>query len=789
VIPTDQLLADLIPEQREAVTHVDGPLLIVAGAGSGKTRVITRRVAYLVAQGIPANQILAITFTNKAAGEMKSRIGATLNRGLRDWGRLDQPWSIICTFHSLGLRILKHYAPRVGLPENFSIFDSSDQERLIKEAIKSADLSTTNFPAGTVHGKISDAKNKLLTAADYAARAGDYFQKSVARVYTRYQQLLTQNNALDFDDLLMRTAHTFRDHPDVLAELQQRFQYILIDAYQDTNHAQYITAHLLAQKHRNICVVGDPDQSIYAWRGADIQNILDFEKDYADAKVVRLEQNYRSSKTILAVASKLIAHNRQRKEKSLWTENPQGDKVRLYLNGTEHDEAAQVAEQLRRLNADPGIAWSQMAIFYRMNSLSRVMEDALRRAGIPYRIARGVDFYHRKEIKDVLGYLRLIVNPSDEVSLERVVNTPARGISDATVRQLRLHAMGHGLSLWRALETAAGAPNLQARAVTAVKQFVALLGRWRELSVCLTSNQADAPAGAGSAAEIDLDAEDIFANLPDPAAAPAADDSAADVGFDESATPGGGRVGKGPVQTIMEDVVRLSGLEAFYKKAGDEDASEVANINELISSAAEYDAENPEGSLEDYLGRVSLVSDIDTLKESGAITLMTLHAAKGLEFPVVSIIGLEEGILPHSRVREHPEQLEEERRLCFVGITRAQQRLLLSRANYRTIRGLRERTAASRFLGEMPADALEVFDASGEVTSDDRAVQRMQAAQDSARVAGQFYRGQQVKHPTFGLGRIAEIADAGQHTRAVVEFARHGRKTLILQYARLEPVG
>ncbi|MDB5301093.1 MAG: ATP-dependent helicase UvrD/PcrA, partial [Phycisphaerales bacterium] len=427
MLDTKQLLEDLTPPQREAVMHVDGPLLIVAGAGSGKTRVITRRVAYLIRQGIPAPTILAITFTNKAAGEMKSRVSNVVGRQMRDFGRIDQPWPTICTFHSLCLRSLRHFAPRIGLPANFTIYDSSDQGKVVKEALKMLDVSSTNFSPATVHATISNAKNQLIGPDAFAQTAGDFYQRTVARVFKKYQELLKQNNALDFDDLLLRTVHAFRDHPDVLAELQERFQYLLIDEYQDTNHAQYVLAHAMALKHRNLCVVGDPDQSIYAWRGADIQNILDFEKDYPDAKVVRLEQNYRSSQRILRIASQLIANNTQRRDKSLWTENAPGDAARLFLCQDEHDEAAVITQQLREAHEKGGFDWSKMAIFYRMNSLSRVMEDALRKAGVPYQIARGVEFYNRKEIKDVLAYLRVVANPSDEVSLSRIVNVPARG--------------------------------------------------------------------------------------------------------------------------------------------------------------------------------------------------------------------------------------------------------------------------------------------------------------------------------------------------------------------------
>ncbi|MBC8105965.1 MAG: UvrD-helicase domain-containing protein [Anaerolineae bacterium] len=728
---TDTLLEDLTDAQREAVAHVDGPLLIVAGAGSGKTRVITRRVAYLIQQGIPPTSILAITFTNKAAGEMKQRIGALSNAPFRDWGRLDQPWPIICTFHSLSLRILRHYATQIGLPANFSIYDSADQTRVIKDALKSLEISSTNFSPGTVHGTISNAKNQLITSEAYASQGGDFYTRIIAKVYAKYQQLLTQNNALDFDDLLLRTTHAFRAHPQILAELQERFQYILIDEYQDTNHAQYVMAHALALKHRNICVVGDPDQSIYAWRGADIKNILEFEKDYPDAKVVKLEQNYRSTKTILAIASELIRHNTQRKDKTLWTENDAGEKAKLVLAQDEYDEADVVMRELREMNEKHGYQWNQMGVFYRINALSRVMEDALRRAGVPYQIARGVAFYNRKEIKDVLAYLRVIANPDDEISLARIVNVPPRGIGDSSVKLMQAWGVAHSLNLWSVMQRASQVAGLSARAVNSIKAFVTLIEDWRSLVA--------------------------------------------------------------PVRVIMDDVVRRSGIEPALKKAGGDETGEdhLANVNELITSAAEYDASNPEGSLTDYLAQVSLVSDVDHMKGSGgAVTLMTLHAAKGLEFPVVAMIGLEEGCLPHSRARGNLHELEEERRLAFVGITRAQQRLLMTKAAYRTLRGLRERTVTSPFLNEMPREAMEIIDRTGVSGAFDQTSEHRERAQtEQERLTRQFGRGQLVRHPTFGLGRIVDISDMGQHTRAVIDFNQAGRKTLILQYARLELAG
>jgi len=848
VIDSTELLKDLTDPQREAATHTDGPLLIIAGAGSGKTRVITRRVAYLMSQGIPGTSILGITFTNKAAGELKDRVGKLMERPIRDFGKLDQRWPILSTFHSLCLRILRHYASVIGLPSNFAIYDSGDQSKVVKEALKALDMSSNNFPPAQVHHAISAAKNKLISAEQFAGNSHDFYNKQVARIYIKYQQLLKQNNALDFDDLLMSATRAFRDHPQVLAELQERFQYILIDEYQDTNHAQYILAHALAQKRRNICVVGDPDQSIYAWRGADIRNILEFERDYPDAKVVKLEQNYRSTKTILAIASKLIANNSQRKDKSLWTENVQGEHAKLVLCQDEHDEALVVSAGLKELHDAKGADWNGMAIFYRMNALSRVMEDALRKAGIPYVMARGVEFYNRKEIKDVLAYLRVISNPDDEINLERVVNVPARGIGDSAVKQMQTFAVSHSISLWGAMGQVGRVPGLSTRAVKSVQQFVYLVDKWRELM-----RAGVRPHGTPATGELHESGVDIERSGSDPsqdAKGGAIDDSipddflpgivashasvdangkasesfretviADDESFQETAVPFEFDVSVGEassddidpaaerdidveneppshlVRRLIETVLRSSGYEAHLKKFDkDREEGERAsdNVAELVSAAAEFDEANPRGTLEDYLAQVSLVSDADHMKgNGGAVTMMTLHAAKGLEFPVVAMIGMEEGILPHSRARDSQEkaQMEEERRLCFVGITRAQERLLLTRAAHRTIRGMRERTVSSPFLGEMPQEYLDIIDRTGVPGMERDDEIRLKQRDEQSRLSTQFRRGQMVRHPTFGIGRITDVSDMGAQTRAVIDFTAAGRKTLILQYARLEAVG
>jgi DNA helicase-2/ATP-dependent DNA helicase PcrA len=821
----NELLQDLTDAQQAAVTTISGPLLVVAAAGSGKTRVLTRRVAYLISQGVMPGGILAITFTNKAAGEMRSRVSDIMSRSggrpLRDFGRLEPYQPTVCTFHSLCMRIIRQYGPNLGISAT-SIFDTGDQQKLVKDALKQLDLSATNFAPGAVLSAISNAKNLLQTPDAYSASARDFFQRNVARVYVKYQALLDAQNAMDFDDLLMKVVLGFKKFPEVLRELQDRFEYLMVDEYQDTNHAQYLLTHLLAMRHRNLCVVGDPDQSIYAWRGADLRNILDFKKDYPDAREVRLENNYRSTGTILAVADKLIKNNLDRIDKQLLTENPDGEKVQVVLCQDEHDEAAVVVEAFRKAAA-AGRRWGEMAVFYRMNSLSRVMEDALRRAGIPYVMARGVEFYNRKEIKDVLSYLRVLSNPLDEVSLDRVLGTPSRGLGDTSVRKIQTWGITQGLGLWHSLCNADGVPGLSSRARNAVRLLVQQITAWREMAGYASAGPPGAPAlsplqRSAAGPEPDQPPEDIFAafeaTLSDPSASSVPVETAAAAPEPARTTP----TVRGQVAPLIERVIKESGLEALYAKeskasggGGDTGSDPLGNINELISAAVEFDKEYPEGTLDDYLTQVALVSDTDSLEPAeaagpgseggggGTVTLMTLHAAKGLEFPVVAMIGWEDGVLPHSRARGDVTQMEEERRLAFVGITRAMEQLILTKAAYRTIRGLRERTVTSPFLGELPPDRLDLVDRAGVPTIGLRGLSAagsgpspsdLRAEASIRSPLGRRYTvGMNVRHPVFGLGKVAELSGTGQNTRCVVDFASGARKTLVLEYARLEIVG
>lgn len=796
------LLADLTDAQREAVTCTRGPLLVLAAAGSGKTRVITRRIAYLVAQGEPPWSILALTFTNKAAGEMRRRVESLLGaspgalRGLT-----------VTTFHALGARLLRRHADAVpGLRPDFTIYDAGDQGALMKKVIGDLGLSSSNWPAAGVLARVSQAKNQLLDAAAFAEHAGDFSSRSVARIYAAYERALRAANAVDFDDLLMRTAELLRASEEVRSALRARWRHLLIDEYQDTNRAQFLIAALLAGDlpprdsdaaagdpgvpapraepdprpgdapgapggiGPNICVVGDPDQAIYAWRGADISNILDFESCYPGARVVRLGENFRSTAPILAAADRLIRHNVRRKHKDLFTSRPGGAAVEVLHCLDEQDEARRVVDWLRARRSDGDadaapVEWKDMAVLYRTNALSRVAEDALRSASIPYVIARGTAFYQREEVKNALAYLRLAANPADSASLLRVINTPPRGLGETTVARLEALAASRGTDLFAALlDPEPG--SLPARTARAARAFAQMVEGWRS-------------AGAG---------------MP--------------------------RNTRGTLADLVERVIKESGLEAMYRARAHASASEADierpdNLAELVSSARQYELEHAEepdaqdrdaaaGAAPDepgvlrlllgYLESVALLADADLVDpDRGAVTLMTLHAAKGLEFAAVAIIGLEEGLLPHARSRENDAALEEERRLCFVGMTRAMRSLLLTCARYRTIRGIPERTIPSQFLAQLQGPQVVVTDTAGDIGAWSRPApvregpsRRFEPDADSSRGPG-LPVGARVRHPQFGVGEVLDVT-GGANARARINFRGVGVKTLVLEYARLEVV-
>jgi len=793
---TAELLEGLTEPQTQAATHVDGPLLVLAGPGSGKTRVITRRIAYLVrGVGIAPWNILAITFTNKAAGEMRDRVATLLTEK-------QARATTVATFHSLCARLIRQYADRLGLPPGYSIYDMSDQKRAMKQALADLEINTKNFPPASMLSSISNAKNDLLDAAGFTKQADNFYDRTVAKVYTKYESILERNAALDFDDLLLKTVTLLKKHPDVKDELREKYQYVMIDEYQDTNHAQFMIANALASEHQNMMCTGDPDQSIYGWRGANIQNILEFEQHYPAAQVVRLEQNYRSTKKILAAADALIANNRGRRHKELWTDNPEGELVKVVTCADEKQEATWVAEEFQRLRDEENVAWGQMAVFYRINSLSRVMEETLRNAGIPYQIARGTAFYDRKEIKDSIAYLRVVANPSDEVNLLRVINTPARGISAASVKAMQAYALANHQPIEELLGDPLRVTALNPRAQTSVAKFGKTVDQWRTTTGIVQANPS--PPGGGApppegGAEGEREPGETTERVPAQTAltpAPSRGEREPDAAAPQPSLRG-----------FVEDVLRESGLETFYRNdKSDPDQERLANLGELVTSAqqfeegyefeaeqaGEYEQVNLREKLLAFLERIALVSDADSVDDSqGMVTLMTLHAAKGLEYPVVAMIGVEDGLLPHDRANDDPQELEEERRLAFVGITRAEQRLYLCHGKYRTVFGQTMPTIRSRFITELPADVIDEIDPSSdpdayeeELFSGGGGTQRSLAAKQ----AGQYPPGTLVKHPQFGLGRVVKVSPMGAHTRAKIDFTTSGSKTLILQYARLEVV-
>jgi DNA helicase-2/ATP-dependent DNA helicase PcrA len=724
-----KILDQLNPAQLEAATHLNGPLLVIAGAGSGKTRVLTARIAHLLAQGVPPYAILAITFTNKAAAEMKERVYRMVGAPARDiW---------LSTFHAFCAKFLRLEADYLnGLNRNFVIYDAGDSQALIKNCLKELNLDDKHYPPAGVQAAISNAKNLLQDPGAFAKEADNFHQHKIAEVYELYQRKLRNHNAADFDDLLFLAVRLLETEPDVLEKYQNKFRYILIDEYQDTNRAQYMLARLLAAKHRNIFVVGDIDQSIYAWRGADIRNILDFEADYPEARVIKLEQNYRSTQTILDAANTVIENNRDRKPKSLWTDNPAGERLTHYLALDERDEARFVCDNVIKQNTVFRVPYRDMAVLYRTNAQSRVIEEAFMRAGVPYTIVGGLKFYDRKEIKDILAYLRVIFNPADAVGLLRIINVPRRGIGDTTVGRLNDYAAAQGITLFDAVSGADAVPGLTPRA----------------------RNQLDGLAA-------------LIFNL-------------------TAQAPGM------PVAKLIEKVLNDSGYLAELENEQTPQAeARIENLRELLSVAKEFAAGDIEDTLDNFLSHVALVSDIDAAETDGdKVTLMTLHSAKGLEFPVVFLAGLEEGIFPHARTLMNDGEVEEERRLCYVGITRARRRLFLTNAKLRTIYGNTVMYPPSRFLQEIPEALVEKHTVKRDRYSPALGpapkplVTPAAPTLKSDKPAAAWRAGDKVEHAKWGVGTIVEVRGDGDSQEVKVAFPGMGIRQLMAKFAPLKKV-
>jgi len=739
----------LNPEQQAAVEHGDGPLLILAGAGSGKTRVLTSRVARLVAEtGVPPRRILAVTFTNKAAGVMRDRIAEQLGeepRGL---------W--VGTFHSICARLLRREGDRLPRGAHFTIYDEDDARRALKQAMEEVDLDPARWAPNALRARISDAKNALVGPDEYGTQAFDLMSRAVATVYPAYEKVLVRSNAYDFDDLLLHTVRLLEDHEDVGDRYAERFLHVLVDEYQDTNHAQYRIVRRFAQCHGNVCVVGDDDQSIYGWRGADVSNILDFERDFAGAAVVRLEENYRSTPAILEVANEVIANNRSRKEKRLRTTRPAGEPVTLRQFTDERAEASWVVGQIEQ--GEGGYRPDQAVILYRTNAQSRPFEDALRRARLPYRIVGGVRFYERREIKDVFAYLQLVVNPADEAAFVRAVSWPRRGVGSVTLERLRADAMASGQSLFVAAETASDIPGIPPAGANALRDFAAGISALSELS-----------AGANT-------------------------------------------------EEVIRECIRSFGLVQALELE-DDGADRIANLTELLAAASAFDSteveDGAEGAseLELYLQSAALRADIDDYNERApGVTLMTLHNAKGLEFPVVFVVGLEDGLFPLSRAMETTEELEEERRLFYVGVTRAEDRLFLTHAQRRWRYGDEQRSAPSQFLAELPDGPVRrhwsaasrprvqrksaLPDTDTTEWSWKRPISRQSAAPKDREVSYDFgdsqeelliQAGARVVHPEFGEGEIVSVSGRGSGVKAEIDFGDSGVRKVMVAHAGLRP--
>ncbi len=750
-LSTPPQLDGLNPQQRDAVLHDDGPLLVVAGAGSGKTRVLTHRIARLISDGVHPYEILSITFTNKAAGEMKDRVGRLVGDDLvgirRDdkgvpqrtrWGGM---W--VQTFHSACARLLRDEAPRLGYQRHFSIYDTGDSGRVIAQVIKQMGLDTKKIPVRAAHNEISRAKNELIDFETYAGQASTWWETQVAEVYRGYSERLHAASAMDFDDLLVKTVEILQLFDDVLARYRRQFAHVMVDEWQDTNRAQYELVKLLSAEHRNICVVGDSDQSIYAFRGADIRNLLDFEQDFPDATRIVLDRNYRSTQNVLDAANAVIANNTQRMAKDLWTDRGAGEKVVRYTAENEHDEAAFVVEEIRRLRDDHGVSLADCAVFYRTNAQSRVLEEVLLRLQMPYQVIGSTRFYDRKEIKDALAYLTVLVNPGDDVAVSRIINVPRRGVGDKSTGALTQHAARHGIPLMEACRQVADVQGMGTRAVGAVEGFVQLIDRLRTawLEEELTPRQVLARVLDDSGYRAELEAD----NSPES-------------------------------EARLENLAELEGV-----------------ADDLESLAAGVDGADRDvaASLPEFLERVQLTNEQDKLTEEGEpITLMTLHNAKGLEYPVVFLVGLEEGVFPHSRTLSEPDEIEEERRLAYVGMTRAEQRLYVTAAWSRTLFGGSQSNPPSRFLGEVPAELVE--DRSSDRGGPSRRALSMAGVKTQYRRRVEeededddFKAGDRVLHTRFGKGRIVSMEGSPGEEEAIIDFDDAGEKRLVLAYAPL----
>ena len=734
----DPLLKGLNPQQSAAVVHSGTPLLVVAGAGSGKTRVLTRRIAYLMARrNVHPFEILAITFTNKAAGEMKNRVAELVGTVAKSM------W--VSTFHSACVRILRQEAHRLGYTNNFTIYDSSDSQRLIALVAKDLNLDPKRYPPRQFAATISNAKNELLGPADYLNSTNNQYEQITADVYTLYQKRLGQANAMDFDDLIMKSVEVIQRFPEVKARLRSRFRHILVDEYQDTNHAQYILVKELVGNDEEgmpaaeLCVVGDADQSIYGFRGATIRNILQFELDYLNAESILLEQNYRSTQNILSAANAVIEQNQDRKAKNLWSQSGPGAALVGYVAESEHDEAEFISGEIKKL-ANEGISkYGDTAIFYRTNAQSRVFEEVFMRSGMPYKVVGGVRFYERREIKDFIAYLKVLANLEDEVSLRRIINVPKRGIGDRAIESIESIANSRGISFWQALNVVANQSDLGGRATLALTNFVSLI---MALHVLVEANTKPSK--------------------------------------------------------ILEAVLEQSGLLSELQESTDpQDESRVENLQELVAVAMEYEEtpieDLPEGSfisLAGFLEQVSLVADSDEIPEGedhgGVITLMTLHTAKGLEFPTVFLTGMEDGIFPHSRTLGERDELEEERRLAYVGLTRAQERLYVTRAEYRSAWGAPNYNPPSRFLEEIPDSLIEWRTRSFATKPKFTSAPPPRATGKKSTNTISLTIGDRVSHDTFGLGTVVKISGDGDRAEATINFGQLGEKRLLLRYAPVE---